>query len=224
MTRVIGHRGAAGIAPENTLSGFETALEHDVDAVEFDVRRAADGALVVCHDETVDRTTDGAGAVGDHTAAELASLDAGNGEGIPTVADVLEALASTDVALQIELKESGVAEDLLALLAERDLRDRAVLTSFDEDILESVAGTASETALLTATVDARAFERAEALAVEYVCMDLENLDASTVRRAHDRELQIGFWSVNDREDIEAVLDSEADVLSTDRPDRVAELR
>lgn len=124
---VIGHRGAAGLAPENTLAGFRRAVALGVDAVELDVH-VVDGELVVIHDDTVDRTTDGTGALEDYRLGPLRELDAGDGERIPLLAEVLEAVPRS-VGINVELKGQGTG----AALADR-LRDdgRAVLvSSFD---------------------------------------------------------------------------------------------
>lgn len=221
MPRIIGHRGAAGLAPENTLRSFRTALEYDVDAVEFDVRRTGDGVLVALHDATLDRTTDATGPLREWTYAELWSVDAGDGASIPTIGAVLDLLAPTDVTLQIELKEPDVAMDLLDLLAEEDIRDRAVLTSFDPDTLARVADAPTERAFLTKSIGRDALDRARSIGVEYVCTGVRHATVPTVQTAHDEGLQIGFWGVNTPSEIRAVLATDADVLSTDRPDRVA---
>lgn len=223
MPRIIGHRGAAGLAPENTLRSFRTALEYDVDAVEFDVRRTADGVLVALHDATLDRTTDATGPLREWTYSALSSVDAGEGTSIPAIDDILDLLAPTGVALQIELKEPGVAEELLERLAEHELRDRVVLTSFDLDTLTTVADAATERAYLTKSIGRDELDRARSHGVEYVCTGVRHATAPTVQAAHDEGLQIGFWGVNAPAEIRAVLGTDADVLSTDRPDRVARI-
>ena len=223
MTRIIGHRGAAGLAPENTLQSFRTALEYGVDAVEFDVRQTADGVLVALHDATLDRTTDATGAVGEWTYPALSSVDAGDGTSVPTIDEVLDLLAPTGVALQIELKEPGVEDALLDLLTEYDLLDRAVLTSFDPERLATVADAPTERAYLTTSIGPEALERARSLGVEYVCTGVRYATAPTIQRVHDEGLQVGFWGVNEPAAIRAVLATDADVLSTDRPDRVARI-
>ncbi|MCY4013346.1 MAG: glycerophosphodiester phosphodiesterase family protein [Gammaproteobacteria bacterium] len=105
---VIGHRGAAGLAPENTLASFSQAVRLGVDAVELDVHLSVDERLVVIHDERVDRTTDGNGQVTATTLAALRRLDAGHGERIPTLDEVLEAVPPR-IAVNIELKGRGTA-------------------------------------------------------------------------------------------------------------------
>ena len=89
MVYVVGHRGAAGVLPENTLAGFRYAIELGVDYVECDVHLSRDGQLVVMHDATVDRTTDATGAICDLDFNRIRALDAGEGEQIPTLDEVL---------------------------------------------------------------------------------------------------------------------------------------
>lgn len=187
------------------------------------MRRTADGVLVALHDATLDRTTDETGPLREWTYSELSGVDAGDGTSIPTIPDVLDLLAPTDVALQIELKEPGVADMLLELLAAHELQDRVVLTSFDPDTLPTVADAPTERAYLTKSIGQDALHRARSIGVEYVCTGVRHATGPTVRAAHEEGLQIGFWGVNAPAEIRAVLATSADVLSTDRPDRVARI-
>lgn len=147
---VIGHRGASGLAPENTLESFSLALEQGAEALEFDVRLSADGIPVVIHDPTLERTTDRAGAVDRLTAAELREADAGfrfttdggttypwrgRGARIPTVREVLERFPSTP--LLIEIKVTTAARPLHRLLLEHGAADRVVVASFLDEALRS---------------------------------------------------------------------------------------
>ena len=107
---VIAHRGASYFEPENTLRSFRRAVEMGADRVEVDVRLSKDNKLVVIHDPRVDRTTNGTGRVKDMTLQELKSLDAGKGEKIPTLQEVIDALK--DTKLVIEMKIPGIEEKL----------------------------------------------------------------------------------------------------------------
>ncbi len=107
----IAHRG--GIVPgyaENTLAAYRRAISFGVDVIEIDLRGTRDGEIVILHDETLDRTTDGKGNVTDHTLAELKQLNAGNGESIPTFAEVLDLVADTGVKLLLDIKVSPVLD------------------------------------------------------------------------------------------------------------------
>lgn len=116
---IIGHRGARGLAPENTLAGIDTALRLGVDGVEFDVQRHPDGALFLLHDLTLDRTTNGQGLAGDHSFASLRRLDAGQGERLPTLDEALD-LIDRRGCVNIELKTwNQCAEAVAATLRTR---------------------------------------------------------------------------------------------------------
>lgn len=114
---VIGHRGACAHAPENTLASFAKAAELGCRMVEFDVRLSKDGVPVVFHDDTLDRRTDGSGPVAARSLAELKRLDAGAGERIPTLGEVLALCLARGMAVNIELKPEAGAERATAIVA-----------------------------------------------------------------------------------------------------------
>jgi glycerophosphoryl diester phosphodiesterase len=141
---IIGHRGASGLAPENTLPAFELAIRQGADALEMDVRLTRDGAAVVIHDDTLDRTTDRSGPVLAHTLADLRMADAGarftldrgrtfpfrgTGVRIPTLAEVLWAFPKVPVLL--EVKEPGVQDVVRRVLLQEGAADRCVPASED---------------------------------------------------------------------------------------------
>lgn len=136
---IIGHRGAAGLFPENTLAGFARAVDLGVDGVEFDVRMA-ESEVVVIHDERVDRTTNGTGMVSEMSFAELRRLDAGAGQPIPTLQEVLEVLPK-QLMVNIELKGSGTARPVAGVVGDialgRETTDfpSLLVSSFDHDEL-----------------------------------------------------------------------------------------
>jgi glycerophosphoryl diester phosphodiesterase len=105
---IVAHRGASAYEPENTIRSFDNAFQLGADFVELDVRLSKDGSLVVIHDEAVDRTTNGSGLVRDLTLSELKLLDAGKGEKIPTLEEVLELFSEPEHKFFIEVKEPGV--------------------------------------------------------------------------------------------------------------------
>lgn len=142
---VMGHRGCCGYMPENTLISFREAFRQEVDFLEFDVQMTRDGHLVVIHDDMVDRTTDGIGAVNFMTLAELKALDAGvkfgyPGERIPTLRETLACIvaeAPAHMYLDVEIKDQRpvVVDQTLAMLAEFDLLEKTVIDSFDAQTL-----------------------------------------------------------------------------------------
>ncbi|HEV2673951.1 MAG TPA: glycerophosphodiester phosphodiesterase [Aliidongia sp.] len=168
VPKVVGHRGAAGHAPENTLAGFRIAKALGVSWVEFDVHLTADGRCVVLHDDLIDRTTDGQGAVGDMVLEEIASYDAGAwfdprfaGETIPTLEEVIDLLADLGLGANVELKPTPGVEDDTAIATMELLRSAwpdhlppPLVSSFDYRSLEVARDVAPEIArgLLLETV------------------------------------------------------------------------
>ncbi|HIE27442.1 TPA: hypothetical protein EYP66_09165 [Candidatus Poribacteria bacterium] len=137
MMFVVAHRGASGVEPENTLLSFSKAIELGVDFIECDVHLSKDGYLIVIHDETVDRTTNGQGKVSGLTLSELKLLDAGKGEQIPTLEEVLD-LSKGKVQVIIELKEAGTAEPAVSMVKRVRMSEEVVISSFYTDFLRKV--------------------------------------------------------------------------------------
>jgi glycerophosphoryl diester phosphodiesterase len=140
---IFGHRGASSLCPENTMAAFQKAAEVGADGVELDVHLSRDGRLVVCHDETLDRTTDGRGAIRALSCDDIRGFDAGSwfarefrGERVPLLDDVLGLVRSRNMSVNIELKTNLVSyegiEAKVAELVERfDLGDAVIISSFN---------------------------------------------------------------------------------------------
>ena len=160
MPKVVGHRGAASHAPENTLAGFRAAKALGVGWVEFDVHLTVDGRCVVIHDDLIDRTTDGQGEVGQMMLEELSSYDAGAwfdpsfaGETVPTLEEVIDLLGELNLGANVELKPSPGAEDATATATLQMLRATwpghlppPLVSSFDYRSLEVAQQVAPEIA------------------------------------------------------------------------------
>jgi glycerophosphoryl diester phosphodiesterase len=132
------HRGAMCHAPENTLAAFEKAIEIGTYRIEFDVRRCRDGHLVVMHDATVDRTTDGTGRVADLTLEELKRLRVGGtDETVPTLSETLLCVRERS-RLLVEIKDAGIAEDVVKEIVDGGMADDCTIASFLEDELQRV--------------------------------------------------------------------------------------
>ena len=132
MVIIFGHRGAPGYPRfgENTISSFNKALSCGATGLEFDVRRSRDGQIVIIHDETIDRTTNGSGRVADLTYEELKRFDAGAGDSIPLLSHVLDEFGPRCL-LNIELKDPGLGADLKKMLLEKRLERHAIVSAFD---------------------------------------------------------------------------------------------
>ncbi|WP_254768077.1 glycerophosphodiester phosphodiesterase [Salinilacihabitans rarus] len=218
--RLIAHRGFAAAAPENTVAALRSAAER-ADAVEFDVRRCGSGELVVVHDETVDRVTDGTGAVADLTLEELRSLTVGRSdERIPTLDEVLAALPP-GVDVNLEVKAVGVAADVLDALDGVD--NRVVVTSFLLPELRAVRDLDPEQP--TGLLAGRSLDHPVTTAVE---LDCDVLGASSrrclgtrlVSRAKHLGLEVHAWDVEKRLTATLLGLRGVDYVSSDRPLRL----
>ncbi len=138
----IAHRGGPVYAPENSLAAFRNAIAEGTDWLEMDIQRTQDGQLVVIHDETVDRTTNDTGQVAELTLAEIRALDAGEGEQIPTFAEVIALAKEANVGLLPEAKSPelypGLEADMIAALMEGEYLQETIIQSFNHDTLKSV--------------------------------------------------------------------------------------
>ncbi|POX44636.1 glycerophosphodiester phosphodiesterase [Streptomyces sp. Ru71] len=213
----IGHRGVMGVEPENTLRSFTAAERAGLDAIELDLHLSKDGALVVMHDERVDRTTDGSGAIAEHTLAELRSLDAGLGERVPVFEEVLDAVRAP---LQAEIKDVRAARVLAEVLRERDLTDRVEVISFHADAITEVARLVPgvRTALVAEHYGPEVVEHAVGAGAATVCLDIQRLTLEVVRRAREAGLRVFSWVVNTPQDLRLAHALELDGVTTDRPE------
>lgn len=139
---IIGHRGASAAAPENTLAAFRLAQTQGAHGIEFDVQLSADGVPVVIHDDTVDRTTNGRGRVTDLTLTQLQTLDAGQGEPIPTLAQVFE-LFGPDFLYNLEIKnddqtDQGAERAIAACIRRYGVQSQLLISSFNPKALERI--------------------------------------------------------------------------------------
>ncbi|WP_028035568.1 glycerophosphodiester phosphodiesterase family protein [Chelativorans sp. J32] len=241
MTLIIGHRGARNIWPENSLTGFRNVLALDVDAVEFDVHLTRAGELVVIHDATLERTTEGSGPVRDLTPdSRLDTTLKGLGEHVPTLAEVLAILAPTAMPLHVELKidETGTAyPDIAGKVAQElkrfGLEKRAYLTSFDTSVLEDCRREAPEIGRLVSVNAAWAerqgglaafLDRVEAL-VEIVAIHHELMEAQWPLIRQKLPLRrLCVWTLNDEAGIRHWLYRGIGHLTSDEPERALALR
>ncbi|MGN6485630.1 MAG: glycerophosphodiester phosphodiesterase [Thermomicrobiales bacterium] len=235
--QVIGHRGARFEAPENTLAGFAHAIVLKVEAVEFDVRLSRDGELVVIHDATVDRTTDGSGAVSSFTAAELVALDARAGFadvampcGVPAFDEVLDLLAPSNLGMMIEIKqdtpeqEERIVVGVLERLQARDLTDRATITSFDPVALEIVARKApgQRRGFIGAWDSDTFLDTALRLGCVQADMHHTTASAAMVAKAHAAGLTVVGWPCNTPEEVALLTGWGVDAVTSDAPTLVRE--
>jgi glycerophosphoryl diester phosphodiesterase len=229
----IGHRGAAGTHPENTLASFRHAVTLGVDGIECDVHRTADGHLVVIHDPSVDRTTSGTGLIMALSLAEIQSLDAGSwkgaafaGERVPTLRQVLNEIP-VSVKLFIEMKAGsqyypGIEEELLALLREENSLDRAQISSFDHQALHRLhqINPTVPLGMLTASNLLDPIGMARAIGATALHPTWEWVSSNLVEAAHQAGLPVHAWTVNLPLAIQLMKGFGVDGIMSDFPDRI----
>lgn len=239
--RVCAHRGGAGRAPENTLAACRQALDSGVRWVEVDVRRTADGVPVLIHDDTVDRTTDGRGAVGELSFAQLRQLDAGGwfadpyrGEPVPSLEELLALVARyPDAGAYLEVKEGGeggrrLAEQVVELADRFGLAGRVRLASFEAEPLLRAAELRPplvRVALQDAFDPADPLEFVRSRGAQVWGPHHRAVTQDRVALLHGQGVGVYAWTVNDPADAlrlwEAGLGGHPeDAVATDFPDRI----
>jgi glycerophosphoryl diester phosphodiesterase len=222
----IGHRGANGYEPENTLISFQKAIEMGADAIELDVHLSSDGHLIVIHDETIDRTTNGKGAVNQLTLQELKSVRINEKHEIPTLKEVFD-LVDKHCFINIELKNQDTAEQVVQLI-ERYISEKNwnhthfLVSSFDWNALQQVRflnediriGVLTETDMDLAISFAR-FIKAEALHP-----DFQLLTNEYTTKIQEKGIRVFPWTVNKKEDIQKIKSFKVDGIITDFLDRI----
>ncbi len=240
------HRGGAGLWPENTLLAFEHAAQLGVDVLELDVHLTADDDLVVIHDSTVDRTTNGSGRVREMTVAQLKELDAGynftpddggsypyRGQGvtIPTLAEVLTAFPDYRINIEIKDDDRRAAARLAEIIDAFAAQDRVIVVSFHDDPLTYFRKLQPHVATAAGPGETRAFfilsklhlwrfhrAHADAYQVPTHRGRARFDDAAFIEHAHKLNQQVHFWTINDPEEMRRLLTLGADGIMTDRPD------
>ena len=214
---IMGHRGAAALEPENTLLSISRAMEVGVDAVEIDVRLSKDKEIVVIHDSTVDRTTNGTGPVAGYALKEIKKLDAGKGETIPTLQEVVD-LIGNKVTLVIELKEEGTEKGVVELIQRNKLYDNAYVISFWHRLVRTVKEMDSRiktgVLIVGCPVDASVATNASA---DALVMRYNFLDKKFVETAHKEGLKVFIWNIDDRDLLKPFVDMRVDGIGSNDP-------
>lgn len=248
---VLAHRGGADLAPENTMAAFQNAVDLGVDILELDVHTTADGTVVVIHDESVDRTTDGTGAVHDSTLADLRQLDAGydfspdNGQtfpfrgqgiGIPTLEEVFAAFPDMRINIEIKQSDPPIEAAVLEVIERAGAQQRVLVGSEYDDVMARFRSLAPDIATSAATNEVRNFYLAQLLRVSAIYRPLADafqvpeysgsthvVTPSFVDAAHHHGVKVHVWTVNDAETMQRLLDIGVDGIITDRPDVALEV-
>jgi len=248
----LAHRGASALAPENTIEAFRLAVEAGAGGLELDVHMTHDRQIVVIHDATVDRTTNGSGAVSELTLDELHGFDAGHnfspdggpacpyrGRGIrvPTLGEVLEEFPGVAINIDIKAGSPGIEETVFGVLREANASGRALVVSTPHDVVKrfrKVSGGDVSTGASRWEIGVFYFASRlrlellirpayDALQVPLRHRGIPVVTPRFIRAAHARGVRVDAWTINEAEEMRRLLDLGVDVIMTDRPDTLAEV-
>ena len=223
MRRVlrIGHRGAAGHAPENTLAAIQKGIDIGVDFVEIDVRRTADGTLVVLHDETVNRTSNGKGRLDRFSLRDLQLLDAGQGEHIPTMEEVLTVTADR-AGVMLELKVPGIARQAVEVTREFGWKVPVIYASFLHDEMTHVRSV--DPTAMVMVLFGKLPRAPVAHAMEYqtshVGLRHDTASRRLVDEFHEQDLKVFVYTADRPRDIQRAISIGVDGVISNFPDRI----
>tara|TARA_R110001592_G_scaffold2215_6_gene13466 strand:- start:5446 stop:6135 length:690 start_codon:yes stop_codon:yes gene_type:complete len=223
---VIGHRGAMGHETENTLPSIQKAMDLGVDMIEIDVFKLKSGEIVVFHDDTVDRLTNGPGSIEDYNIIELKKLIVNGGHQIPMLQDVLK-LIDNKVALNIELKGAGTADRVNFIMnyyinKKNWSPENFIISSFNWDELKEMRKLNTDVAIAVLTEEnpIDAIPMAKELQAVAINPYFKKLDSEVANQIHDAGFKIYTWTVNEPEDIDAMKKLAVDGIITNFPERV----
>jgi glycerophosphoryl diester phosphodiesterase len=236
---VIAHRGASGHAPENTIGAYKRAVELGATFIETDLHLTRDAQFVAIHDSTLERTTNGHGSIHDASLAELRQLDAGKwydrefaGEKIPTLDEILHFSLENDVVFYLEIKYDvawGMHHTLVAAIRKAENAARTIVISFDPATLAAVrrVDPSIMVGLLADETDQAArpdlVKSAQRAGARQLCLHSSILTPEAVAEAHEADLQVVTWTINDADGMRMALRAGVNGIMTDLPDRLRAL-
>lgn len=243
----ISHQGGEDIHPTNTMYAFERSVSHyRTDVLELDVHRTADDVLVVLHDETVDRTTNGSGLVKEMTLRELQALDAaytftmddgetfperGEGHRIPMLAEVFRAFPDRLTNIEIKQREPPIEQDLVDLILEHDMQEHVCLGSFDDGVAKRLRELLPEACHYAPENMAREYfigsrvrvtgflpPPVDAFALPVTSGDTEVIDSLLIDTLHEQGKHLWAWTIDEESEMRRLLELGVDGIMTNRPD------
>ncbi len=248
---IIAHQGGEQLRPSNTMAAFEHAMALEVDMLEMDIHSSRDGVLVTIHDDTVDRTTDGDGQVSELTWQQLRSLDAGyywtdddgatypyRGQGIKIAGlqEIFEAFPQVPMNIEIKQADPPIAQPFCDMLRRFDRTELVLVASFSQQAMQDFRSVCPEVATSLTEDEVRGFfyryllwagqtyaPPAGAVQVPEYRAGFHIVTKRFVRAAHQRNLQVHVWTVNDSAEMAHILDLGVDGIITDRPDLLKEV-
>ncbi|MFI8685891.1 glycerophosphodiester phosphodiesterase [Rossellomorea sp. NPDC077527] len=231
--KLFAHRGVSGEAPENTLAAFKAAAESGAHGIELDVQLSKDGQIVVIHDETIDRTTNGTGYVKDMTWEQLRTYDAGSwfhpsfkGESIPSLEEVLDVVTAhhDSMIINIELKNDQIdypqlEEKVLDLLDEKGMKEQTIISSFNPESLRRVRQLDPdiEIGFLFEGIPANILDRIKPLQVNALHCDASFAQSPTGRIVMEMGMPLRVFTINTMEEFQLVKKAGVEVVMTDYP-------
>ncbi|RLI04269.1 hypothetical protein DRO26_04925, partial [Candidatus Bathyarchaeota archaeon] len=215
----IAHRGASGYEPENTLRAIRTAITMGADMVEVDVRPSRDGYLMVIHDETVDRTTDGSGYVENMSLNELKKLDAGMNEKIPILEEVVETIKGK-VKLVVELKKAGMEEKVVKIFEQTNMVEEVIVTSFIHESVKKVKelNQKIKTGIIFKCTPINPVKLAREAKADVIFPEYRYTTEEMIKKIHDEGLTVYIWTINNRQLADSFIETGVDGIVTDKPD------
>jgi glycerophosphoryl diester phosphodiesterase len=236
---IFGHRGACALAPENTIASFKLAVEHMADFIELDAKLSADGEVMVIHDQTVDRTTNGSGRVNQLTLAQLKELDAGgkfdkkfSGEKIPTLDEVFKAVGK-EIFVNVELtnyasKNDDLVTKVVAIIKANQMESQVLFSSFLPKNLAQVHNLLPEApvGILCLEGFAGSFSRSfllKGLSPRFLHPYLKDTTPALVEKEHKRGRKVNVWTVNAEEDLRRLFSIGVDGVFTDDPQKARKI-
>lgn len=248
---VFAHRGGGGLYPENTLEAFRYSAAMGVDVLELDVHSTADGALVVMHDATLDRTTNGTGRVNQMSLAELKKLDAGfhftpdggktfpfrgRGVTVPTLQEIFDALPGKTFNVEPKQAEPSVVKPLCEILRARKMTESVIVGSFRQQAIDEFRAECAEVATAATPSEVRDFlalyklglgesysPPMQVLQVPERLGSLQIVSEDFLETARRLNLKVHVWTINETEDMQRLLEMRVDGIMTDYPDRLLKL-
>jgi len=233
---VIAHRGASAVAPENTMAAFRRAVAMGVDCIETDLHLSRDGRLIIVHDATLNRTTNGDGLVKNFTFSELRQLDAGRwfsedfaGERLPAVEELLDLAEPADLSLYLEIKGGagyGVERAVISALRGRKESKAAVILCFDPSVLDRIhqLDRLLMTGLLFESDGLDMVREAVRVGARQIAPRGDCVTSELLEDAHRRGLKVIAWTINDPVQMRALASAGVDGIMTNHPDRLIAVR
>lgn len=222
--KIMGHRGARHEKPENTLGGFKYIISLGLKAVELDIHLSQDGEIMVIHDGTLERTTNGNGAVSDHNLSFLQSLDAGQGEKIPTLKEVCDLLLPEGFEIQVEIKDPKTVSPLIEMLngLTKEQLQQIIVISFDHRTIYKVKEQlpAVKTAALIDNYTLDPCSVVRAAKADGLSISIRFVDGELVDKLHAQGYEVTVWNANTKEQYEEMKKLGLDYMATDAPSEI----